>query len=197
MSSEPHSVGPAIEQRTAPAQPVAGFAFKVLLGVLVLLGIVGFGLGLASGQADRAWQAYLVNLLVWLGIAQGGVVLSAAFYLTQGRWAGTTQFRLAEAFAGFIPLGFILFWGLYAGRAYIFPWVSHPIAEKALWLNTPFLFARDGLGLLVMTILSVALVRLSRKPGALAWQRAFSDIEMPPPSLCRLAPAVGIVYVIV
>ena len=71
MSSEPQTVGPSIEERTGPAPLVAGLAFKVLLGLLVLLGIVGFGLGLASGQAGRAWQAYLVNLLVWLGIAQG------------------------------------------------------------------------------------------------------------------------------
>src|SRR5215472_16976259 len=141
MSSEPHSVGPEIEQRTAPAQPVAGFAFKVLLGVLVL---------------------------------------SAAFYLTQGRWAGTTQYRLAEAFVGFIPLGFILFWGLYFGRTLIFPWVLHPIPQKAAWLNTPFLFARDGLGLALMTVLSLALVRLSRGRQAAAWQRNSADIEMPP-----------------
>src|SRR5215471_12724649 len=197
MSSEPHSVGPAIEQRTAPAQPVAGFAFKVLLGVLVLLGIVGFGLGLASGQADRAWQAYLVNLLVWLGIAQGGVGLSASFYLTQGRWAGTTQYRLAEAFAGFIPLGFILFWGLYFGRTLIFPWVLHPIAQKAAWLNTPFLFARDGLGLALMTVLSLVLVRLSRGPQAAAWQRNSADIELPPPAIRRTAVAVAILFAVV
>src|SRR5215475_11967057 len=157
MGSEPQTAGIAIEGRTGQSPAIAGFAFKALLAVLVLLGIVGFGLGLASGQADRAWQAYLVNLLVWLGIAQGGVVLSASFYLTQGRWAGTTQYRLAEAFAGFIPLGFILFWGLYFGRTLIFPWVLHPIAQKAAWLNTPFLFARDGLGLAFMTALSFAL----------------------------------------
>jgi hypothetical protein len=197
MSSEPQTVGPSMEERTAPTPPVAGLAFKVLLGVLVLLGIAGFGLGLASGQADRAWQAYLVNLLVWLGIAQGGVVLSAAFYLTQGRWAGTTQYRLAESFVGFIPLGFILFWGLYFGRTLIFPWVLHPIPQKAAWLNTPFLFARDGVGLALMTVLSLMLVKLSRGPQAAAWQRNSNEIEMPPPATRRTAVALAILFAVV
>jgi len=197
MSSEPQIPGTAIEERTGTVAPVAGFAFKVVLGVLVLLGIFGFALGLTSGQADRAWQAYLVNLLVWLGIAQGGVVLSASFYLTQGRWAGTTQYRLAEAFAGFIPLGFILFWGLYFGRTLIFPWVLHPIPQKAAWLNTPFLFARDGLGLALMTVLSLVLVRLSRGPRAAAWQRNSADIEMPPPATRRTAAALAILFALV
>src|SRR5215472_6509370 len=197
MSAEPKIDGGRIEERTATAAPVASFAFKFLLGVLVLVGIFGFLFGLESGQADRAWQAYLVNLLVWLGIAQGGIVLSAAFYLTQGRWAGTTQYRLAEVSVGFIPLGFILFWGLYLGRTRIFPWVLHPIPQKAAWLNTPFLFARDGLGLLLMTVLSLVLVRLSRGPRAAAWQRNSADIEMPPPAIRRTAAALAILFAVV
>jgi hypothetical protein len=189
----------SMEGGTAARQgaPIAGAAFKGLMVALVALGIIGFVAGLASGRADHVWQAYLVNLLVWLGIAQGGVVLSAAFYLTQGRWAGTTQFRLAEAFAGFVPLGFVLFWGLYFGRTVIFPWVLHPIAQKAAWLNTPFLFARDGIGLLVMTLLSLALVRISRGPEAKAWQRNAADIEMPPSIMRKVAPALAISFAVV
>jgi len=189
--------------RTSPPAPepvavhVAGIAFKGFLAVLVLIGIAGFVAGLSSGDSERVWQAYLVNFLFWLGIAQGGVVLSAAFYLTQGRWAGTTQFRLAEAFAGFIPVGFVLFWGLYFGRAMIFPWVLHPIAQKAAWLNTPFLFARDGIGLLAMTLVSFALVRSSRGAQATAWQRNPDDIEMPPSAIRKLAPTLGVLFAVV
>ena len=193
--SQAASQHPIVE--TGAAVPVAGAAFKGLLAVLVLIGIVGFIAGLSSGNADRVWQAYLVNFLVWLGIAQGGVVLSAAFYLTQGRWAGTTQFRLAEAFVGFIPLGFVLFWGLYFGRTLIFPWVLHPIAQKAAWLNTPFLFARDGIGLFLITLISLALVRASRGPQGTAWQRNPNDIEMPPSAIRKLAPTLGILFVVV
>jgi len=177
--------------------PIAGAAFKGVLIALTLIGAIAFFVAAAGAGAERAWQAYLVNFLVWIGIAQGGVVLSAAFYLTQGRWAGTAQFRLAESFAGFIPLGFLLFWGLYFGRTMIFPWVLHPVAQKAAWLNTPFLFARDGLGLAFMTALSFALVRQSRRPETIAWQRNPSDIGMPPPAIRRIAPALAIGFVVV
>ena len=99
------------------------------------------------GGAAIAWQAYLVNLLFFLGVAQGALVASAAFYLTQAKWGGSTPYRLGEAFAPFLWVGFFLFFGLYFGRSLIFPWVTHPIAQKAAWLNVPFLFARDGIGL--------------------------------------------------
>ncbi|HTR60731.1 MAG TPA: hypothetical protein VMH37_03445 [Candidatus Binataceae bacterium] len=197
MTAESQALRTNSPAEAPDATPVASGAFKGLLAVLVLTGIVGFVAGLSSGNADRVWQAYLVNFLVWIGIAQGGVVLSAAFYLTQGRWAGTTQFRLAEAFVGFIPVGFVLFWGLYFGRTMIFPWVLHPIAQKAAWLNTPFLFARDGIGLLLMTLLSLALVRISRGPQAAAWQRNPNDIELPPPAIRKVAPTLGILFVVV
>jgi hypothetical protein len=177
-------------------EPVAavGITFAGIAALMTAIGAVAFALALVRGEAARAWQAYLVNLLFFLGVAQGGVVVSAAAYLAQGRWAGVTQYRLAEAASGFLPLGFVLFWGLYFGRTLIFPWVLHPIAQKAMWLNTPFLFARDGISLLVMTLLSLWLVRVSRGDAARAWAANPSDIEMPPPAIRRLAPAVAMTY---
>lgn len=176
----------------APALPEERLR-SVSLG-LVILGVVGFTLALGVGAASRAWQAFLVNLLFWLGIAQGGVVVSAAFYLTQGRWAGTVHYRLAEAFAGFLPLGFLLFWFLYFGRELIFPWVLHPLPDKADWLNVPFLFARDGAALFVMTALSLWFIRVSRRPDVQRWAVESDTIDMPPPAIRRLAPAVALCY---
>jgi hypothetical protein len=169
----------------------------VFIGVsaaLTAIGVVAFALALLHGDAARAWQAYLVNLLFFLGIAQGGVIVSVAAYLAQGRWAGVAQYRLSEAAVGFLPLGFILFWGLYFGRTLIFPWVLHPVPGKAEWLNTPFLFARDGFALLVMTVLSLALVHVSRREDSCHWAADPSNIEMPPAAIRRLAPAVGLMY---
>ncbi|MGH7779359.1 MAG: hypothetical protein ACREQR_06000 [Candidatus Binataceae bacterium] len=193
---EPAGV-PASGAPAAPAAPVAGIAFKALMVIFVVAGVIGFALSVGGANAARAWQAYLVNLLVWLGVAQGAVVVLAAFYLCNGRWAGTTQYRLAETFAGFIPLGFLLFWGLYFGRTLIFPWVLHPIAQKAAWLNIPFLFARDGIGLAVMTILSLWLVRLSRTEQATEWQRDSESILLVPNPIRRIAPALAICFAVV
>ncbi len=162
--------------------------------LLVIVGVVAFFAGLREGAQSRVWQAYLVNLLFFLGIAQGGVVVSAAFYLTQARWAGAGHYRLAEAFFGFLPLGFILFWGLYFGRGFIFPWVLHPIPQKAQWLNTPFLFARDGISLFVMALLSWAFVLASRRRDVAKWAETTGNINMPPNIMRRLSPAVAISF---
>ncbi len=180
-----------------PGTPVVGRALTVLMAALAVVGAAAFVAAVTNGPADRAWQAFLVNLLVWMGVAQGGIVVSASFYLTQARWAGSAHYRLAEAFAPFLVVGFVLFWGLYFGRALIFPWVTHPVAQKAAWLNTPFLFARDGAGLALMTVLSLVFVRVSRGEAARAWASHSMNITMPPPALRRLAPAVALAFAFV
>lgn len=177
--------------------PVAGTAVKGVLVAMVAVGLAAFFVALSDGHADRAWQAYLVNFLFWFGLAEGGVVACAAFYLTQGRWAGTTHYRLAEAWSMFIPLGFVLFWGLYFGRTDIFPWILHPVKDKEMWLNTPFLFARDGICLAILAALSMWFVSASRSEEARAWAQSPGDIEYPPRTVRRLAPTVAIVYCLV
>ena len=164
---------------------------------MIVLGAIAFGLALMRGGAAIAWQAYLVNLLFFLGVAQGALVASAAFYLTQAKWGGSTPYRLGEAFAPFLWVGFFLFFGLYFGRSLIFPWVTHPIAQKAAWLNVPFLFARDGIGLGVMAAASFAFVRVSRGDDARAWTIATDDIELPPHSIRVFAPLVAVLFAVV
>jgi hypothetical protein len=166
----------------------------VIFAAAVIVGIVAFVLAMAAGLSLRAWEAFLVNLLFWMGIAQGGIVVSASFYLTNARWGGVGQYRLAEAFAGFLPLSFLLFWALFAGRHQIFVWVDHPLSEKADWLNTPFLFARDGAGLLIMTLLSLWFVRVSRREDVLRWAASTGDIGDPPRAIVRLAVAMTLCY---
>src|SRR3989442_199568 len=88
--------------------------------------------------------------------------------------------RLAEGFAGFLPLGFLLFWALFPSREILFPWIRHPLPEKAAWLNVPFLFERDGGGLLLMTLLSVWFVRSSQRDDAVRWAESSASIELTP-----------------
>lgn len=173
---------------------------RIAAGGFAILAIAGgavFSIAVTRGMALRAWEAFLVNLLFWLGVAQGGVVVSASLYLTQARWGGASVYRLAESFAGFLPLGFLLFWLLFAGHQLIFPWVLHPLPQKAAWLNAPFLFGRDGGGLLVLTALSLWFVRSSRRADVVRWAESAADIELPPAVIRRLAPAVIIVYAII
>jgi hypothetical protein len=176
-------------QSRAPVSPA------LIAGVAI--GAVVFLAALAIGESTRAWDAFLVNLLFWMGLAQGAVVVSAACYLAQGRWGGASAYRLAEMFGGFLLPGFVLFWVLYFGRETIFPWIKHPIPRLEPWLNVPFVFARDGIGLAWMTLLSLWFLRASRKDETLKWVSATSEIELPPKAVRRLAPTLAISYFVV
>jgi hypothetical protein len=197
MSAKPaESAARIAELRYEPVE-VTGTLTIAIGATLVVFGLAAFAQGLARGEAATVWEAYLVGLLYFTGIAQGALVASAAYYLTQARWAGTTQYRLAEAFTPFLWVGFALFWGLYFGRAVIFPWVLHPIAPKAAYLNTPFLFARDGLGFFVLALLSTMFARMSRSEDARQWILSPNTIDFPPSRIWRLAPVLGILYVVI
>jgi len=180
-----------------PVESVAGSTMQTIAVAMIVIGAIAFVIALMRGAAAIAWQAYLVNLLFFLGVAQGALAASAGFYLTQAKWGGSTPYRLGEAFAPFLWVGFFLFFGLFFGRAEIFPWVTHPIPQKAAWLNTPFLFARDGIGLGVMAAASFAFVRVSRADDARAWATATDDIELPPHSIRVFAPVVGVLFAVV
>jgi hypothetical protein len=139
--------------------------FNGICLLLVLIGAGAFLTGISGPQAHRAWQAYLINYLFWSGIGFGAVLFSAIINMTSARWAWPLK-RIAEAPGAFLPIAFILFWLLYAGREEIFPWIRTPVHDKAAWLNSAFLFARNGAGLLLLTIVSMALIYYSVRTDA-------------------------------
>ncbi len=133
-------------------KPVLSLKNKPLIigsALLMAVALATFILQLAGGHPQRAWQAYLINFLVWSAIAQGGLLFSALMHLVKARWTGRLS-SLAEAFAAFFPLSFLLFLGLFIGREHIFPWLHEDLHGKEIWLNVPFLFARDCAGLLLL-----------------------------------------------
>ena len=134
------------------------------LVVAMVVGAITFAMGIAR-EADRAWGVYLVNFLFWTGISQAGAVFLGILYVTGAKWAQPLK-RIAVRTTAFLPLSFFLFLLLYLGRESIFPWIADPIPEKAAWLNVPFLFVRDGIGLLLLTGASLLLVfsRQGRSP---------------------------------
>jgi hypothetical protein len=84
---------------------------KPLLGVFALLVFVGlttFFVQLAGEHPERAWQTYHINFLLWSAIAQGGLLFSIVMHLVGAKWSQPMQ-RLAESFAAFFPLSFVLF----------------------------------------------------------------------------------------
>lgn len=125
-----------------------------LLGGLLAVGILTFLVGIYGPQPGRAWQIYLVNFLFWLGISQSGVIFAAVYETSRAQWGHEIR-RIGEGMGSFLPVVFLLFFPLICGRQWLFPWVQHPIPEKAAWLNAPSLFLRNGAGLLVLVGLSL------------------------------------------
>jgi hypothetical protein len=123
--------------------------------VLIIIGLAAFIYGILSPHPEKAWQAYLINFLLWSAIAQGAVLFSAVMHMTKARWSGPLS-ALSESFAAFFPLSFVLFLLLFLGRAHIFPWLHEDLHGKEVWLNIPFLFTRDCIGLLVLYAIGFA-----------------------------------------
>jgi hypothetical protein len=169
----------------------------ILFAVLALAGAVAFLAGVSGPQSLRAWQAYLVNYVFWTGLSFGAVLFVAVLNLTNARW-GRSLKRLAEGLGAFLPASFLLFWVLYFGREEIFPWINEPVPEKAGWLNVGFLFARDGAGLLLLTLLSMALIFFSVKADREFINRPIGSADPAGGKRWRsqraLSPVFGILY---
>ena len=117
--------------------------------VLIAIGFATFIFGLTGKHPERAWQAYLINFLLWSAMAQGGLLFSALMHTVKARWSGPLS-DLSESFGAFFPISFALFLILFMGKNHVFPWLHHDLHGKEVWLNLPFLFTRDGLGLLIL-----------------------------------------------
>jgi hypothetical protein len=141
---------------------------RVVLVAIALAGAVAFLLGVSS-RPRETWSIYLVNLLFWSGLAVTGPAIAGIMELMEAKWAQGVK-RVAVTTIGFLPLSFLLFLGLFAGREVLYPWVTTPLPAKAAWLNVPFMAARIGLGLLalygVIWVFSKSILREDREPEA-------------------------------
>ncbi len=135
---------------TSPRSPISW-----IFVVLIIIGLAAFIYGIMSPHPEKAWQAYLINFLLWSAMAQGAVLFSAVMHMTRARWSGPLS-ALSESFAAFFPLSFVLFLLLFLGRAHIFPWLHEDLHGKEVWLNIPFLFTRDCIGLLALYAIGFA-----------------------------------------
>lgn len=133
-----------------PGRRAAPQHFLLMFGaVSVAAGLTAFLSGIFGPHPQRAWQAFLINFLLWSAMAQGAVLFAAVTHTVKARWAGPLS-GLAQAFAGFFPLSFACFLVLLLGKDHLFPWLHEDLHGKEIWLNIPFLFTRDGIGFLIL-----------------------------------------------
>jgi len=103
---------------------------------LMVLGVAGLVLGFATGAG---WVALHVSTCLVIGLAVGGVVVSAIFQVTGARW-GRAYRRLAEASAVLMPVGLFGVLVLLAGAGGYVPWThaEHLTGGKHVWLVRGF-----------------------------------------------------------
>jgi hypothetical protein len=131
-----------------PGRPDA--RVRALWLVFLGVGLLAFVFLLLT-QPTRAWGAYAVNMVFFLGISLGAAALAGAIRLSNGRWAASIT-RIAESLSAYLPWGFLLLLiMLVAGIWTYLPWTHHLLqARQRPYLNVPFLYARTlvGFGLL-------------------------------------------------
>jgi hypothetical protein len=140
---------------------------RMVWAVLALLGAAAFVMGVLSADARHAWSIYLVNLVFWSGLAVTGPAIAGMMQLTEARWSPGVR-RIALTTAGFLPVSFVLFAIMFAGRAELWTWVTTPVPSKAAWLNTPFFWLRTlGLAALLFGVCFAFIRALLRDPSLL------------------------------
>ncbi|MCU0587190.1 MAG: hypothetical protein MUF52_03455 [Syntrophobacteraceae bacterium] len=179
----------------------------MLFALLTVVGFAAFLYGATSEGAGRAWQAYLINFLLWSAVAQGGLLFSVVMTTVGARWAGPLE-GLSQAFAGFFPVSLLLFLLLFLGGSHVFPWMhDHHLHGKEIWLNVPFLFTRDSLGLGALYLLGAAyvyhalLLKLGPEPGGGGPLRSFfnrlrGDGPLDRERIAGRMKAIGIGYIL-
>ena len=115
----------AVLRDIASKLPVAPNARKRQIWIAcMVIGIAAFAFLLFT-EPKRAWGAYAINMIYWLGIAQGAIVLACAIRLGNGRWAGPVL-RIAESLSAYLPYGYAsVVVMLVAGIWTYLPWVTH------------------------------------------------------------------------
>lgn len=219
LSEEP--AVPALTEAEARAEILGRTDFRApgwLLPLLALSAVIGFGFfvfRLASADDPHPWRVYLQSLMLFMGIAQGGVIYTVAMNIAKARWGRPVR-RLAESFVLFLPVAFLLSLPLYLAMERIWPWVGQPVEEKAAYLNPAFFVLRGVIGMLILFTVSLVFVYHSLRPeagllvaGATGWRRDLyrrlaanwrgddEETEIAAERRTNLAPILALTYVVV
>ena len=162
-----------------------------ILKVGMGLGVVSVAYGFLMVDAAWTWGALLVGIVYFLAIAQGGIMFSVMLTGTWGRW-GRPLKRIAESFAFFLPVGYILLaaWLLFGGTG-IYPWnpdtilAAGPVdlaphsaaayASKEWWLSKGFVIGRQLVGLAILMVIDFVYLKASFRPDMIQAKARLGD----------------------
>lgn len=136
---------------------------SLLLWGLVTAGVIVFLWALAvAEETDKGvvWAAFFINLIFWMGLAAGGVVISLILQIVRAQWSPPIR-RIAEANVAFLPYAYFLVLFTYFGKEYLFPWARGPMPGREWWMQPDFVYLRFAILLALLFILFYRFVRTS------------------------------------
>ena len=193
----------ALLKSEAPAQPlprrVPAWVYGLGL-VSVGIGAVSFGAAATASDPAPAWRALLINFLFWSSVAQGAFMWAVTFRLSRATWSAPFN-RIGQSALGFLGTSVLIFIGLFFGRRFYLPWLHTSLGDRSAWLNVPFVFLRDGIGLLALFLLAAAFVRVRRRddlaPAGESREAREVELHRNDHRLSILGVALALVYAVV
>src|SRR5574342_1004841 len=104
------------------------------VGIVCLLFLLRYGLGLAGYSHPVYWAVYITCFVFWVGIAHSGTLISAILFLFRSGWR-TAVYPTAEAMTVFAVMTAGLFPLIHIGRQWYFYWLIPYPNERGLWPN--------------------------------------------------------------
>jgi hypothetical protein len=142
----------------------------------LVIGLVfaGVSAAVAYWNYEQFMQAYLLAIMLWLGVTLGSMAILMLRHLTKGAW-GMVIRRILGAAMRTIPIVTILFipiwWEVYFGHHNLYVWLnSSEVAKNAhlqwvtqKYLNWPGFFVRSAIYFLIWNLISFFLSKWSRE----------------------------------
>ncbi len=129
------------------------YPLRLILAGIVVLAVLGWIAVALWGDRQRAWGILLTDFLFLCCLGGGLVVWPAIVVASRGQWMGSTQ-NTALSGVFLLPISIVTLVVLAFGASAWAPWM-HQNVPNSWWLNAPFLFARDIIGLLVFSGLAL------------------------------------------
>ncbi len=144
----------------------------MLFLAFMIIGAVTFIVQAAGDHPEKAWQAYLINFLLFSAISQGGLLFSIVMNTTGARWSRMLS-GVSESFAAFFPVSFVLFLILFIGKGPCFSLAGDQsprkgsLAEPAVSVHTRFYRHIYSICIGICLSLSCAVVQAAARQRAL------------------------------
>ncbi len=165
-----------------PAIPILkGTAFASTF-MKVCLALIGLGLIGSVAGALTDWSRFihnwLLNFMLFGGVAVTGIFFAALQHLTRSGWSATLR-RIPENFGAFVPLMILLVLPILLSMSTLYHWMhpdpaDHILMGKTGYLNTGFFLARLGGYLLVWLVMFKFFVLDSYRTDVTGDLRVFS-----------------------